>query len=261
MKRKIHFPRILGTLLTALLVLASCHDDDSSMMDTSAMLNQSLVPTTYSFMWNGSLKEHRTDVCAVFYAIDGKTDQMQMNISGIIPSVDEEQTLLVDVSPQTDEVQYAGQFTDSRYELTVNGSWFPYENGNYFKLKCTYKILDGLVFDEPSEWVPNHTVEKNNQRIFLTFKDDASLDIEVEKTEEGKVTMSSLATVSFWFSKQEDKVIIDLTETQASSLAAKWLEITGDDLFDNMQRYKEFNRYALYLNVKKSENNNNLVRL
>lgn len=165
------------------------------------------------------------------------------------------------MSPQADEVQYTGLFTDPRYELAINGSWFPYENGNYFKLKCTYKILGGLVFDEPSEWVPSHTVEKNNQRIFLTFKDDASLDIEVEKTEEGKVAMSSLATVSYWFSKQEGKVIIDLTEMQASSLAAKWLEITGDNLLDAMQCYKEFNRYALYLNVTKSENNNNLVRL
>lgn len=261
MKRKIHFPRILGTLLTALLVLASCHDDDSSVMDTSTMLNQTLVPTTYSFVWNGSLKEQRTDVCAVFHAIDGKTDQMQMNISGIIPSVDEDQMLQVNVSPKTDEVQYAGQFTDSRYELAVNGSWFPYENGNYFKMKCTYKILGGLVFDESSELIPEHTVEKNNQRILLTFKNDASLNIEVEKTEEGKVTMSSLTTASYWFSKQEGKVIIDLTETQASSLAEKWLEITGDDLYGNMQRYKDFNRYALYVNVTKSETNNNLVRL
>ncbi len=260
MKRMIHFPKILGALLTALLVLASCHDDDSSVMDSAGMLNQTLVPTTYSFMWNGSLKEQRTDVSAVFRAIDGKTDQAQMTISGIIPSADEDQTLQVTVSPQSDEVQYAGQFTDPRYELAVNGSWFAYTNGNYFKMKCTYKVLGGVVFDAASELVPPQRTEEL-AKVFLTFKNDGTAVLDYEYTKDGKTTTSTLLTVNYWFSKDANKVILEFTEVQASTLSEKWLLVAGEDIMDRMVKFKDFSRYALYLNVTETENNNNLITL
>lgn len=261
MKRMIHFPRILGALLAALLVLASCHDDDSSVMDSAGMLNQTLVPTTYSFMWNGSLKEQRNDVSAVFRAIDGKADQAQMTISGIIPSADEDQTLQVSVSPQTDEVLYVGQFTDPRYELAVNGSWFPYTNGNYFKMKCTYKVLGGVVFDVASELVPSQG-NNGSHKLLLTFKNDGTVVVDDAYVVDGKSTAVTLMTVNYWFSKEVNKVILEFNEAQVSTLNEKWKELTGDEeITGHVVKYKETGRYALYLNVTETENNNNLITL
>ncbi len=253
------FPRVLGTLLTALLVLTACHDDSTNVMDSSAMVNQTLVPTTYSFMWNGSLKEQRTDVSAVFHAIDGKTDQMmQMSISGIIPSVEEDQTLQVSVSPQTDEVQYAGQFSDPRYELAVAGSWFPYTNGNYFKLKCTYKILSGVVFNEPSELVlPQRTEEY--PKIYMTFDENGTVIVDYAYMQDKDLKVTELMTVNYWFSKQNGKVILDLTEAQASTFSEKWHMVSGDIILDQIVRYKDFSRYALYINLTETETNNYLT--
>lgn len=137
MKRKIPFPRILGTLITALLVLASCHDDDASVLDSTQMLNQTLVPTTYSFVWNGNIVEQRTDVSATFTAVSDQSGKMKMTISGIIPSTDEDLSLDVNVASTSDEIQYEGKMDDSRYDLNVSGVYFPSpSSGHYFKMKC-----------------------------------------------------------------------------------------------------------------------------
>lgn len=178
MKRKIHFPWILGTLLTTLLVLASCHDDDASLLDSSQMLNQTLVPTTYSFVWNGNILEQRTDVSASFNAVSGLSDEMEMMVSGIIPSTDENLQLDVSVTSTSDEIQYVGKVNDSRYELNISGIYFPSASGHYFKMKCAYQVLSGVIFDTPCELISEQEVVANS-KILLTFKNDGTATVDV----------------------------------------------------------------------------------
>lgn len=245
MNKKIHLPRILGALLTALLVLASCHDDDASVLDSTQMLNQTLVPTTYSFVWNGNIVEQRTDVSATFAAVSEQADKMKMSISGIIPSTDEDLTLDVGVTSKSDEIQYEGKLNVSLYGLNVSGIYFPSPSGHYFKMKCNYQVLSGVTFDTPCELVAGDKND-NKSEVLLTFKNNGKVNVDITVWQDGKETTNSFLT-SYWMSKNQGQVILELTENQALSLVTSWNTITGEDINSLMIKYGETNRYALYM--------------
>lgn len=248
MKRKIHFPRILGTLLTALLVLVSCHDDDASVLETSQMLNQTLVPTTYSFVWNGNILEQRTDVSATFATAVGQSNKMEMIIAGIIPFVDEDLVLDVNVTSTSDEIQYIGKVNDSRYDLSVSGIYFPSPSSHYFKMKCTYQVLGGVAFDSPCELVSESKTDTNS-KVLLTFKADGKVAVDVKINKDGKTTTANLMTANYWLSKNQGQVILELSESQALSLVTNWKTITAENISNLMIQYGDTNRYALYMNT------------
>ncbi len=246
MKRKIPFPRILGTLITALMVLASCHDDDASVLDSTQMLNQTLVPTTYSFVWNGNIVEQRTDVSATFTAVSEQSGKMKMTISGIIPSTDEDLSLDVNVASTSDEIQYEGKMDDSRYDLNVSGIYFPSpSSGHYFKMKCNYQVLSGVALDTPLELV---SADKNDDRseVILTFKNNGKVNVDITVYKDDKETTTNFL-ISYWLSKNQGQLILELNESQALSLATNWKTITGEEISDLMIKYGDTSRYALYM--------------
>lgn len=54
-------------VLLGILVFASCSDDDNAgVMSSKVMLNQELVASNYSFIWNGVTSPRKDDVKAKF---------------------------------------------------------------------------------------------------------------------------------------------------------------------------------------------------
>ena len=129
----------------AIVAFASCSDDDNSgVMSRKLLLNQELLASNYSFIWNGVTSPRKDDVKAKFEAVEGDTTKMKMTISGIIPSSDDDIQLVVDVLPLSDEIQYQGKVKSQDYNMTVSGSYFPSKSdvGHYFKLKVVYDVAN-----------------------------------------------------------------------------------------------------------------------
>ncbi len=124
--------------MVAILTFASCSDDDNaSVLSSKVMLNQELVASNYSFIWNGETSPRKNDVKAKFEAIGGDSTKMKMTISGIIPSSDDDVQLVVDVLPQSDEIRYQGKVESQDYNMTISGVYFPSKSdvGHYFIVK------------------------------------------------------------------------------------------------------------------------------
>ena len=86
-------------VLLGVLAFASCSDDDNAgVMSSKVMLNQELVASNYSFIWNGVTSPRKDDVKAKFEAVEGDSTKMKMTISGIVPSSDDDIQLVVDSS-------------------------------------------------------------------------------------------------------------------------------------------------------------------
>ena len=247
-----------AALFFALFGFMSCHNEDIITLDSTQILNQTLVPTTYSFVWNGNILEQRTDVSAVFEPVSGLSDKMEMTVAGIIPSTEEDLKLDVNVTSTSDEIQYAGKVNDSRYELNVSGIYFPSNSGHYFKMKCAYQVLSGIAFDTPYE-VISEQKDDTNSKMLLTFKNDGTVTVDVETNKDGKITTANLVLTNYWLSKNQGQVILELNESQALSLATQWETISGEDICNLIIQYGDTNRYALYMKTL-SDNNLELAK-
>ena len=66
-------------VLLGILVFASCSDDDNAgVMSSKVMLNQELIASNYSFIWNGVTSPRKDDVKAKFEAVEGDSTKMKM---------------------------------------------------------------------------------------------------------------------------------------------------------------------------------------
>lgn len=249
MRRIFFYPRAIGAFLSALLMFTSCHDDNSTVLSSTLIENQTLVPSSYSFIWNDRIVEKRTDVSANFVLVQGQTDKMKMTIAGIIPSVNEDLTLDVDVVGKSDEVQYQGKVDDTRYNLDVRGIYFPSTTGHFFKMKCNYSVKSGVNIEEAYDFFTPHKLnEKSGLKVM--FKNDGTLDLNITVVNDKDVSSASQINTSYWLSKKEGQLIIELSEVQAATFVARWKEITGDDIANILMKYGDTDRYALYVSVQ-----------
>ena len=139
-------------MLSAIVAFTACSDDDNvSVLSAKCMLNQELVASNNSFVWNGTKPWRKDDVKAKFEAIEEDSTKLKMTISGIVPSSNDDIQLVVDVYPQSDEIQYQGKVENSDYDMTVSGIYFPSKSvvGHYFKLKVEYNVIKEDLVKQP----------------------------------------------------------------------------------------------------------------
>ena len=69
-------------VLLGILVFASCSDDDNAgVMSSKVMLNQELVASNYSFIWNGVTSPRKDDVKAKFEASETLNDLNDLDLN------------------------------------------------------------------------------------------------------------------------------------------------------------------------------------
>lgn len=142
-------------MLLAVVVATACsNDDEAGVLSTKSMLNQELVASNYSFIWNGVTSPSKKDIKAKFESVSGDSTKMKMTISDLISSSDGEIQLVVDLLPKSDEIQYQGQVTNSDYSLIVSGTYFPSTStkGYYFGLTCAYNVVRDQLCEQPFEF-------------------------------------------------------------------------------------------------------------
>lgn len=270
-------------VLLAVVALASCSDDDNTgVMSSKVMLNQELVASNYSFIWNGVTSPRKDDVKAKFEAIEGDSTKMKMTISGIVPSSDDNIQLVVDVLPQSDEIQYQGKVENSDYDMTVSGVYFPSVSsvGHYFKLKVEYNVVKDDLLKQPFtfnfkkgcttiksgdarfmtidgvEYAYSQLAEstlsgmtslyaKTDSAAMLTFSNDGKLSIDMLSNNKGETVTSNLMTIKYWLTNQNHDMILEFTKAQAESFIAKFLNADNSDVETLFTKYESEDKYIL----------------
>lgn len=272
-------------VLFAVLVCVACSDDDNTpTISTKQLLNQDLVASNYSFIWNGVTSSRKDDVHAKFEAIAGDSTKMNMTISGIIPSSDEDLQLVVDVASEGDEIHYQGKVDNPGYDLTVSGIYFNSRSsvGHYFKLKCEYNVLkedlsdqaytfnfkkgctaakvgdatsvtiDGVEYDYNQltdivlKGMTDLYAEKDSV-VRLSFSNDGKLSFDLLNQANGETTVTSLMTIKYWLTSTSNEVILEFTNAQALSFIQKFLktDATDDDVEQLFTKYQDEDKYIL----------------
>lgn len=249
-------------VLVALLAFVSCSDDDNaSVLSSRAMLNQELVASNYSFIWNGETSPRKDDVKAKFEAIDGDSTKLKMTILGVMPSSDETIQLVVDVYPQTDEIQYQGKVENPNYDMSVSGVYFPSKSnaGHYFKLKIVYNVVNtdfvdksyqfnfnqgctvvprsngGKLVIDDTEYskidVAEHVLSEitklyasTDSVLALNFAKDGSLSLDILNIVKGQMVTTNWITPKYWFSTSDKALVFEFTKEQATAFATKFLD-------------------------------------
>lgn len=270
-------------VLLGVLAFASCSDDDNAgVMSSKVMLNQELVASNYSFIWNGVTSPRKDDVKAKFEAVEGDSTKMKMTISGIVPSSDDDIQLVVDVLPQADEIQYQGKVENSDYDMTVSGVYFPSRSsvGHYFKLKVVYNVVKEALLKQPFtfnfkkvctavksgdarfmtidgvEYAYSQLAEstlsgmsnlyaKTDSVAKLTFSNDGKLTIDMLSNNKGETVSSNLMTIKYWLTNQSHDMILEFTKAQAESFTAKFLNVGTPDVERLFTKYKSEDKYIL----------------
>lgn len=244
------------------------------------MLNQELVASNNSFVWNGTKSWRKDDVKAKFEPVEGDTTKMKMTISGIIPSSDDDIQLIVDVLPKSDEIQYQGKVERNDYDMTVSGIYFPSRSyvGHYFKLKVEYNVTNANFVDKSYDFnlqkvctsIPrwpsgNITVDgqdypkrvlaetvlegmtklyaKTDSVVELTFSKDGNLSVNLLNMSKGKQVTTNLVTPKYWFAS--GNLMLEFTKEQAETFAKKFLNKNVDDVESLFTRYLDTDRYFL----------------
>lgn len=252
-------------MLVALLAFVSCSDDDNaSVLSSKAMLNQELVASNYSFIWNGETSPRKDDVKAKFEAIDGDSTKLKMTIFGVIPTSNDDIQLVVDILPQSDEIQYQGKVENPNYDMTVSGVYFPSKSsvGHYFKLKIVYDvvntdfvgksyqfnfkkgctaiprantsdfIIDGVEYSKVAvaENVMSEMTKlyaSTDSVLSLSFAKDGSLSMDILNTVKGQPVSTNWITPKYWFSASDKVLVFEFTKEQATAFATKFLDKKG----------------------------------
>ncbi len=282
MKAYSFFKKSVFVLLAA-VAFASCSDDDNAgVMSSKVMLNQELVASNYSFIWNGVTSPRKDDVKAKFEAINGDSTKMKMTISGIVPSSDDDIKLVVDILPQSDEIQYQGKVENSDYDMSVSGVYFPSKSsvGHYFKLKVVYNVIKDDLLKQPFTFnfkrgcttvkcgdARSMTIDgveytypqlaekalsgmtdlytKTDSVAKLTFSNDGALAIDMLSNNKGETVSSNLMTIKYWLTNQSHDMILEFTKAQAESFIAKFLNEDTPDVETLFTQYKTEDKYIL----------------
>lgn len=269
-------------VLFGVLAFASCSDDDNAgVMSSKVMLNQELVASNYSFIWNGVTSPRKDDVKAKFEAVEGDSTKMKMTISGIVPSSDDDIQLVVDVLPQSDEIQYQGKVENSDYDMTVSGVYFPSISsvGHYFKLKVVYNVtkqgllekpfvlnfkkgcaavtqgdsdtsvIDGQEYSnfELAAKVLDETSKlyaKTDSAMQLTFTKEGDLSIDILNNVKGETSVSNLMSIKYWLTASNE-LALEFTKAQATTFAEKFLDANVQDIESLFTKYEDTDRYIL----------------
>lgn len=272
-------------VLFAVLACVACSDDDNTpTISTKQLLNQDLVASNYSFIWNGVTSSRKDDVHAKFEAIAGDSTKMNMTISGIIPSSDEDLQLVVDIASEGDEIHYQGKADNPYYDLTVSGIYFNSRSsvGHYFKLKCEYNVvkedlndktytfnfkkgctaakvgdatsvtIDGSEYDYNQltgialKGMTDLYAEKDSA-VQLSFSNNGKLTFDLLNQAKGETTVTNLMTIKYWLSKNSNEIILEFTKAQALSFIQKFLktDAADDDIEKLFTKYEDEDKYIL----------------
>lgn len=269
-------------VLLAAVAFASCSDDDNAgVMSSKVMLNQELVASNYSFIWNGVTSPRKDDVKAKFEAINGDSTKMKMTISGIVPSSDDDIQLVVDVLPQSDEIQYQGKVENSDYDMSVSGVYFPSRSsvGHYFKLKVVYNVIRQSLLEKPfvfnftkgcagvtqgdsgssvidgqeysnyelAERLLSETTKlyaKSDSAMQLTFTNDGKLSIDMLNHVKGETSVTNLMSIKYWLTTRNE-LTLEFTKAQATAFAEKFLDAKVQDIESLFTKYDDTDRYIL----------------
>lgn len=269
-------------ILSAIVAFTACSDDETaSVLSTKTMLNQELVASNNSFVWNGTKSWRKDDVKAKFEAIEGDTTKMKMTISGIVPSSDDDIQLIVDVYPKSDEIQYQGKVENNDYDMTVSGLYFPSRSsvGHYFKLKVEYNVTRQSLLEKPfvfnftkgcagvtqgdsdssiidgqeysnydlAENVLSETIKlyaKTDSAMQLTFANDGNLSIDMLNKDKGETSVSNLMSIKYWLTARNE-LTLEFTKDQATTFAKKFLDTKAEDIESLFTKYGDTDRYIL----------------
>lgn len=269
--------------MVAILTFASCSDDDNaSVLSSKVMLNQELVASNYSFIWNGETSPRKNDVKAKFEAIGGDSTKMKMTISGIIPSSDDDVQLVVDVLPQSDEIRYQGKVESQDYNMTISGVYFPSKSdvGHYFKLKVVYDVanadfldksykfnfkkgcttmpransgdftIDDIVYSKASvaENVllgMTNLYAKTDSVVEFNFAKDGTLALDILNTVKGQTVSTNWITPKYWFASSDKVLVFEFTKDQAEAFTSKFLDKSGGDMDALFTNYEGTDKYIL----------------
>lgn len=281
MKASVFFLKYVLVLL-AVVAFASCSDDDNTgVMSSKVMLNQELVASNYSFIWNGVTSPRKDDVKAKFEAIEGDSTKMKMTISGIVPSSSDDIQLVVDVLPQSDEIQYQGKVENSDYDMTVSGVYFPSRSvvGHYFKLKVVYNVIRQSLLEKPfvfnfkkgcagvtqgdsgssmidGQEYPNYELAENllsettqlyakaDSAMQLTFTNEGKLSIDMLNNIKGETSVTNLMSIKYWLTTRNE-LTLEFTKAQATTFAEKFLDTNVQDIESLFTRFDNTDRYIL----------------
>lgn len=270
------------------MTCVACSDDDNTpAISTKQLLNQDLVASNYSFIWNGVTSSRKDDVHAKFEAVAGDSTKMNMTISGIIPSSDEDLHLVVDVASEGDEIHYQGKVDNPYYDLTVSGIYFISRSsvGHYFKLKCEYNVVKEALSDKAYTFNLKKGctgVRGSDQRILtvdgeeysyaqladivlkgmtdlyaekdsvarLSFSDDGKLALDLLNQAKGETTVTNFMTIKYWLTNTHNELILEFTKAQALSFIQKFLktDATDDDIEKLFTKYQDEDKYVLRAN-------------
>lgn len=270
-------------MLLAVVVATACsNDDEAGVLSTKSMLNQELVASNYSFIWNGVTSPSKKDIKAKFESVSGDSTKMKMTISDLIPSSDGEIQLVVDLLPKSDEIQYQGQVTNSDYSLTVSGTYFPSTStkGYYFGLTCAYNVVRDQLCEQPFEFDFKNgctSVQSGDDRFTtiddveysykvlaektlsgmtglyakanigskLTFSKDGVLAIDLlSESKGGEIVEANLMNIKYWL-PNANELLLEFTEAQAKTFIEKFLKADTYDIESLFTKYNEEDRYIL----------------
>lgn len=270
-------------ILSAIVAFTACSDDETaSVLSTKTMLNQELVASNNSFVWNGTKSWRKDDVKAKFEAIEGDTTKMKMTISGIVPSSDDDIQLIVDVYPKSDEILYQGKVENNDYDMTVSGLYFPSRSsvGHYFKLKIAYDVVNANFMDKSYNFnlkngcvsipransgeltidgqtyskgdVANNVLSgmtklyaKKDSVVEFTFAKDGSLSLDLLNNSKGNTVTSNLITPKYWFVPTDNILVFEFTKEQAETFAEKFLNKNVDNIESLFTKYLDTDKYIL----------------
>lgn len=184
------------------------------------MLNQELVASNNSFVWNGTKPWRKDDVKAKFEAIEEDSTKLKMTISGIVPSSNDDIQLVVDVYPQSDEIQYQGKVENSDYDMTVSGIYFPSKSvvGHYFKLKVEYNVVKDDLLKQPFtfNFKKGCTIIKSGDAIFMTID-----GVEYAYSQLAESTLSGMTSLYAKTDYQDTKASLTKANTYRLTYAGK----------------------------------------
>lgn len=270
-------------LVLAIVTFASCSDDDNTgAMSRKLLLNQELVASNYSFIWNGVTSPRKDDVKAKFEAVEGDTTKMKMTISGIIPSSSDDIQLVVDVLPLSDEIQYQGKVESQDYNMTVSGVYFPSKSdvGHYFKLKVVYDVANANFLDKSYRFnfkkgctaIPransgDFTIDdvvsskasvaenvlsgmtnlyaKTDSVVEFNFAKDGTLSLDILNTVKGESVTTNWMTPKYWFASDSQMLVLEFTKEQATAFVTKFLNKSGDNILSLFSAYGDTDKYIL----------------
>ena len=208
-------------MLSAIVAFTACSDDDNvSVLSAKCMLNQELVASNNSFVWNGTKSWRKDDVKAKFEAIEEDSTKLKMTISGIVPSSNDDIQLVVDVYPQSDEIQYQGKVENSDYDMTVSGIYFPSKSvvGHYFKLKVEYNVVKDDLLKQPFtfNFKKGCTIIKSGDARFMTID-----GVEYAYSQLAESTLSGMTSLYAKTDYQDTKASLTKANTYRLTYAGK----------------------------------------